>query len=421
MKILIFAEEYPPHGSGVASSARRIGQGFGSSGHDVVVLTYDRLPFEGLDARAEICQDGVARVLKVGPYMRFPKRTKTPKFDDSTKAILRRRFIETVQWELNKIDFEPDLIISLYLTDAGYLSCFLANHFRCPHIAGVRGNDLGLNLFDPTKVSLSSFVLDRADAVAYVNSFLYKMGTAAFPTTADISYVTANSITSIPETPRHARDNLLKHIDCKASDVIFAYVGLFREKKGCVEIVDAFEKLHKEDPYSKAKLLLISPELSKLEEMAIGDRLRSLITAGHAIQISDIPREQVIEHISGADFILMPSRNDGMANALLEGMACGLCPIVSEIFPELVTHGENGIVLEAVSGPKLLEAIKYGIENVDTCREMGKAARAKVQARSPQDEAADYLAIYSQLTQAIDFGSRVVPTVYASDLMAAAE
>ena len=392
-----------------------------ASGHDVVVLTYDRLPFDGLDARAEICQDGVARVLKVGPYMRFPKRTKTPKFDDSTKAILRRRFVETVQWELDKIDFQPDLIISLYLTDAGYLSCFLANHFKCPHIAGVRGNDLGLNLFDPTKLGLSSFVLDRADAVAYVNSFLHKMGTAAFPKTVDNSYVTANSIASIPVPPPHARDNLIKHIDLKASDVIFTYVGLFREKKGCVEIVDAFERLHNEDPSSSAKLLLISPALSKLEEMVIGDRLRALITAGHVIQISDIPREQVIEHISGADFMLMPSRNDGMANALLEGMACGLCPIVSEIFPELVTHGENGIVLEAVSGTKLLEAIKYGVDNVEICREMGKVARDKVQARSPQDEAADYLAIYNDLMDANEKENWVAPTVFASDLLAAAE
>lgn len=397
MKILLFAEEYPPHGSGVASSAKRMGQGLSSLWHDVIVLTYDRLPIDGLDPRAEITTDGAARVLSVGPYMRFPKRAKSPKLNDSTKAILRRRFIETVEWKLREIDFVPDLIISLYLTDAGYISCFLANIFECPHIAGVRGNDIGLNLFDPPKLPLTSFVIERADAIAYVNTFLHRLGTTTFPETKARSYVTNNSIAPLVGFKGNARSALQKLTGWADEDRIFAYVGLFREKKGCVEIVNAFTRIHETDPDHPAKLLLISPPLSKLENEAVGHRLNHLIAEGRALQISNVPREEVLQHISGADFLLMPSRSDGMANALLEGMACGLCPVVSSIFTDVVEHGENGLVLESVSTDSLMHAINLGSTRSFNAKKMGEQARESVAMRSPEDEAREYLAIYDEL------------------------
>lgn len=397
MKILLFTEEYPPHGSGVASSARRIGQGLGGSGHDVIVMTYDREPIDGLDPRAALSRDGEARLLKVGPYMRFPKRTKGPKLNESTKAILRRRLIETCEWKLRELDFHPELIISLYLTDAGYISTFLAAKFDCFHIAGVRGNDLGLNLFDPPKLPLTSFVIERADAIAYVNSFLRQMGTQVFPATAERSFLTANSIKQVPGAHHNSRSDLLAETGFADEHRIFAYVGLFREKKGCVEIVEAFERIHRSDPQNPARLLMISPKLSPLERDAVGDRLQVLLDEGRAVQISDIPREQVIEHLTGADFMLMPSRNDGMANALLEGMACGLCPIVSSIFAEVVDDGENGLMIEAVTGEEIERAIRWGVEHPKEAAAMGAAARDKVNYRSPRDEAEDYLTIYREL------------------------
>lgn len=394
MKILLFTEEYPPHGSGVASSAKRIGQGLAATGQEVMVLTYDRLPIDGLDPRTEITQDGDVQLLQVGPYMRFPKRTKGPKLDDSTRAILRRRFVESAEWKLRQVGFVPDLIISLYLTDAGYLSCFLASRFGCPHIAGVRGNDIGLNLFDPTKMPLTSFVLERADAVAYVNSFLYDLGTSLYPATEERSYVTNNSIAPVINQSPNLRNSLEMLGGWNSNHRIFAYVGLFREKKGCVEIIDAFHRLAESEPDHPARLFLVSPPLSKLENEAIGERLNSLIHCGRAKQVSNVPREEVLRHISGADFLLMPSRSDGMANALLEGMACGLCPIVSEVFTDLIIHGQNGIMLEGVSSSDLIDAINLGCMPDFDAKSLGSRAHASIAMRSPNVEAEEYLSIY---------------------------
>ena len=398
MKILLFTEEYPPHGSGVASSAKRIGQGLAATGQDVMILTYDRLPIDGLDPRTEITKDGDVQLLQVGPYMRFPKRTKGPKLDDSTRAILRRRFIESAEWKLRQVDFIPDLIISLYLTDAGYLSCFLASRFDCPHIAGVRGNDIGLNLFDPPKMSLTSYVLERADAIAYVNSFLYDLGTSQFPATKSRSFVTNNSIAPVIDISPHPRRSLEMLAGWDSHHRIFAYVGLFREKKGCIEIIDAFHRLTESEPDHPARLLLVSPPLSKLENETIGERLNALIQSGRAKQISNVPREEVLRHISGSDFLLMPSRSDGMANALLEGMVCGLCPVVSEVFTDLIEHGKNGIMLDGVSSSDLINAINLGCEDDFDAKLLGSRARASVARRSPKDEAEEYLSIYRGIT-----------------------
>lgn len=63
---------------------------------------------------------------------------------------------------------------------------------------------------------------------------------------------------------------------------------------------------------------------------------------------SYIPREKMLEEYHTADIFVLPSYNEGMSNALLEAMACGLPVIVTDVggTDELVKDGENGYVFE---------------------------------------------------------------------------
>ncbi|MBK6877782.1 MAG: glycosyltransferase [Ignavibacteria bacterium] len=58
-----------------------------------------------------------------------------------------------------------------------------------------------------------------------------------------------------------------------------------------------------------------------------------------------IPRMDVNDWMIGGDIVVMPSLDDGMANGLLEGMALGLCPVVSDVFSDVVQQNENGLIV----------------------------------------------------------------------------
>lgn len=60
--------------------------------------------------------------------------------------------------------------------------------------------------------------------------------------------------------------------------------------------------------------------------------------------ISALPHHQVVEHYLSSDLFLLPSHAEGIANVLLEAMACGL-PVVSTRcggVEDVVRHNENG-------------------------------------------------------------------------------
>jgi L-malate glycosyltransferase len=49
------------------------------------------------------------------------------------------------------------------------------------------------------------------------------------------------------------------------------------------------------------------------------------------------------------DIFVLPSRSEALSNSLLEAMACGCCPVATRVGgnPELVRHGDNGMLFEA--------------------------------------------------------------------------
>jgi len=56
----------------------------------------------------------------------------------------------------------------------------------------------------------------------------------------------------------------------------------------------------------------------------------------------------VTEWLSQIDLFVLPSRSEALSNSLMEAMACGCCPIASRVGgnPELIEHGENGLLFE---------------------------------------------------------------------------
>ena len=401
-RVLILSEGFPPDRGGVATSTKRIAEGLRRLGPNVTVLTYLRGTPRSLTIPAEISTTNGVRLLRVGPFFKAAAdadadtdRALWP--TDKHKAILRRRFLSSALVSLENLKFRPDIVLSLYLLNAGFIATFLASELKIPHVAGVRGNDIGRNILDPSLLFATQFVLDRASHIVSVNDYLAGKMTRAFPHLREKTSVIPNSISPQEHDRLAARRRLLERTQWPADVIVCAFVGSFREKKGSIEIVRAFARLYDDDVCAKnVRLLLVSPPLGLTDRTLVGPDLDRLCARGQAFHHPSIPRDDLRPLISGADVLLQPSLDDGMANSLLEGMSVGLCPIVSPIFSDVVRQGE-GILLPHVSDHTIAEAVLLLLTDPERRNRISRSAVLRSRDFSTEREAESYATLFTSI------------------------
>lgn len=80
------------------------------------------------------------------------------------------------------------------------------------------------------------------------------------------------------------------------------------------------------------------------------------------------------------DIFILPSRREGMSNALMEAMALGVPCIATKISgsEDLIINMESGILVAPENISALAEGILYLLQNPETAKEMGKNARNRI-------------------------------------------
>lgn len=108
-------------------------------------------------------------------------------------------------------------------------------------------------------------------------------------------------------------------------------------------------------------------------------------------------RDDVSEIIRCFDVFIQPSLAEGISNTVLEAMASGLPVIATDVGgnPELVEHGETGIIVPPADTDALVEAMRGYVSNVGLRDAHGDAGRKRVVAElSIERMLQNYLALY---------------------------
>ncbi len=95
-----------------------------------------------------------------------------------------------------------------------------------------------------------------------------------------------------------------------------------------------------------------------------------------------------------SNLFLFPSRHEGMPNAVLEAMACGLPVIASKIAgsEELVLHKKTGLLIESEDVESLRKGLKELMPDDQARKQMGIAGRDRVEKKySWHEVAASYI------------------------------
>jgi glycosyltransferase involved in cell wall biosynthesis len=393
VRVLIVSEGFHACKGGLAASTRRIATHLARTHVTTHVAILDSSPSPGLVPyrRDDRTPDGV-RITHIGPYF-IDVPWPAP---GSLKARLRRYAFS----QLTSVAGEarPDLLHTLSLLEPGFLGVFLAATSRLPHLASIRGNDLGRNLFRADRMDLVHWVLARADRVAVVNQHLYRLACRAFPDVAWKLQVVPNSVVTgpFPLLTERERSAWRHQWGIDPSHIVVGYVGTIREKKAPEILLRSLAYLRKRSP---AVLVVIGEVGSAADGERFSTAAARYGVASAVRLVGPLPPQMIPRAIEALDVFMMPSLDDGMANALLEAMERARAVLVSDVFSDVVAHAREGLVCDPYDPDSFCAGLAALASSAELRARFGQEARRRILRQfTPQREVTDYLRLYRTMT-----------------------
>lgn len=156
------------------------------------------------------------------------------------------------------------------------------------------------------------------------------------------------------------------------------------------------------------RALALAPELRGLLRLVIvGDgplrtEIMNILNSGGAAEMSWLPgeRDDVPQIMRGLHCFALPSLSEGISNVVLEAMASGLPVLATAVGgnPELVSPGQTGELVPPSDPEAMAQALVRLARNPERSAELGRAARAQVEARfSMSTMVGAYQGLYDRL------------------------
>ena len=164
----------------------------------------------------------------------------------------------------------------------------------------------------------------------------------------------------------------------------FLFVGRIVGEKGINELVEAFARLHEEQPATR--LVLVGNYETELDPLSQGTR--RIIDAMDAIETPGPKRgDDLVSAYAEADCLVMPSYREGFPNVVLEAGAMGLPSVVTDIngSREIVENGKNGLVVPPRDAADLYDAMKLMATDNEARQRMAREARPMIVSRFERD------------------------------------
>ncbi len=388
LRVLLINYEYPPIGGGAGNATAYLAREFACDGAEVVVLTSG---FRGLPEREQ--SDGVT--IQRVPVIRRRADRCTP---IEMLTFIASATIAAVHLARR---WRPDVSIAFFGIPSGPVAYVLKALYGVPYIVSLRGGDVpgfqpyDLALYHRLMGPAIRFLWRRATAVVANSQGLRRLALESAP---DVSVdVIPNGVDVERFQPAASpRDD----------DVVrLLFVGRLTYQKGVDVFLQALHELDGRIQF-EAELVGDGGARSQLERMAedfgLSDRVRF---------IGWCDRDDVAVHYQAADIFVLPSRDEGMPNVLLEAMASGLPVIATRVVgnKELVRDGHTGFLVPPEDPQGLANVVGQVVDRKELVECMGCAGRALVEGRYTWSQmAGEYRAIAQS---AVGSCSGVNPTV----------
>lgn len=172
------------------------------------------------------------------------------------------------------------------------------------------------------------------------------------------------------------------------------FTGAFDERKNPLLIAKAFSGFKERDDI---QLLLIGPDLDEGEQRA---GIQNLIREKgiHNIILKNFV-EEIAPYYKASDLFVLPSKEEGFSNSMLEAQATGLPAIVTRISGavELIDEEKNGIFVDS-SESSIYDAIRSYLESPSKMEVHSRHARKVIEQKYSTTSVLDlYLDLFSSI------------------------
>jgi glycosyltransferase involved in cell wall biosynthesis len=251
-------------------------------------------------------------------------------------------------------EFHPDVILAYFAYPYGFAAVQFGKRFGLPVVVSCRGSDINLM----TKPRLQGrAIISSLRGCRRVFVMSDEMRTRVLSWGLDPQRVDVVS-NGVDATRFRILDRLQARTELgidQNARVIVCVSRLSREK-GIDVLVDAMAKLND----GAARLYVIG---DGAERAALAARIKSAGLDGRAVLMLTRPHDEIPRWLAAADVAALPSRAEGMPNAVLEALACGR-PVVATAIGgtrELVNSSTLGILVPPDHAEALAVALRAAL------------------------------------------------------------
>ncbi len=170
-------------------------------------------------------------------------------------------------------------------------------------------------------------------------------------------------------------------------------VSKLRYEKGVDVLLQAWHLVQQQIPQARLILVGSGPIQPQLTQMAEALDIRE------SIEFAGLQND-VVAQLHRAGIAILPSRWEGMPNAVLEAMACGIPCIATRVSgsEDIIQQGVNGLLVEVEDYEAMAEALLMLLNNATLAKQYGQAARATVEQRYSLEYITDiYIELYQKM------------------------
>ncbi|HEX8707959.1 MAG TPA: N-acetyl-alpha-D-glucosaminyl L-malate synthase BshA [Pyrinomonadaceae bacterium] len=263
---------------------------------------------------------------------------------------------------------------------------------RLPVITTLHGTDITLVGADRSYLPITRYGIVQSDGVTAISHYLKQATAETFQ--FDQIAVIPNFICA-SDYRRRPVPELLAEL-APGGEPLLVHVSNFRPVKRPVDCVEILARVLERGIRTRLVMVGDGSERPNAEH-----RARCLGISEHCTFVGKQPK--IVDYLSAADVLLLPSEQESFGLAALEAMACEVPVIASRVggVPEVVTDGETGCLSEVGDVEKMSADAVLLLADADARREMGLRARASAVSRYSTDLVIpQYLEFYERVLAA---------------------
>jgi N-acetyl-alpha-D-glucosaminyl L-malate synthase BshA len=247
---------------------------------------------------------------------------------------------------------------------------------RLPVITTLHGTDITLVGADRSYLPITRYGIVQSDGVTAISNYL-KNATKEIFQFDDIEVIP--NFVCQTEYARHPVENLRAALSPKGEPLL-VHVSNFRPVKRPVDCVEILARVLAKGIAARLVMVGDGSERTNVEH-----RARCLEVYDQCVFVGKQPK--IVDYLSAADVLLLPSEQESFGLAALEAMACEVPVIASRVggVPEVVENGETGFLSEVGDVEKMANDAGKLLADPELRRAMGQRARASAVARYRTD------------------------------------